>query len=1261
MQKYRHTVLFLLLVLCAVTGTVQTADAATIYVNLNAPGSNDGSSWTDAYTALQSALGAALAGDTIWVAAGTYTPTADTDRSATFQLASGVALFGGFAGTESVLSERDWTANLTTLSGDIGTVDVATDNSYHVVTGSGTDATAVLDGFTIADGRASGTGDDGLGGGITNQSGAPTIRNTIIRNNYGASGGGMHTDGGSPVLVNVVFANNTAGNAGGAMNNNNGASPTLTNVSVSNNSANFGGGIRNNAGSDPVIVNTILWGNSAIVSGNEIYNNSSTPVISYSLIKNCGGSGAGWVFSLGTDNGHNIDSDPLFVDAPAGDLRLNSPASGALNAGYNNAPNLPATDLDGNPRIIESIVDIGAYELDFTCPPGPVIYVDVAATGANDGTSWSDAYTDLAAALGSLGCPSITEVWVAAGTYEPTQGTNRSLSFLMESGVALLGGFSGTETTVSERDWIANPTILSGDIGVPADSTDNSYHVVIASGADSTAVLDGFIVERGYADGSGSDGNGGGLYMAGGNPVVTNVIIRDNYAASGGGMHTDNCDPALTNVVFTGNRAGNAGGAMNNYNGGTPVLTNVSISGNSANFGGGIRNNISCHTVIINTILWGNSAATNGNELYNNASTPVISYSIIEGSGGSGAGWNVPLGTDAGGNIDANPLFVDAAAGDLHLASTSSAALNAGTNGAPNLPATDLDGNTRVLGGTVDIGAYELAFTCPPGPVIYVDAAATGANTGTSWNDAFTELTTALVSLGCPSITQIWVAAGTYLPTSGTNRSTSFRLANNVAIYGGFAGTESSLGERDLSVNKTILSGDIGAPADSTDNSYHVISANAVDSTAVLDGFIIMLGKADGTGANGQGAGLYNLGGSPVLSNLVFTRNYAVSGGGIYNDAGNPAVTNCVFYGNAAGNVGGGMNNTNGSSPALTNVTFSQNSASFGGGMRNNLESNPVIINTILWNNDATSSGDEIYNNSSTPVISYSLIDGSDGSGGGWNTTLGTDAGNNLDDDPLFVDAAAGNLRLSGPASPAFSAGSNAAPNLPALDLDSNSRIIGGTVDMGAYELAAPASMSVAPSPLLFGGVPANQTTCDTLVIANDGGATCTIAGIMGCESAPFSLDTSMTDHTLSPGETTRIAVCVSPADSGADSCTVTVVSDAWNTPVTVQVKFDLVTSAGSADAPAPFEIVSISPNPFNPSTTIYFTLPAEMDVSAEIWSVTGALVRVLAEGERFPSGENRISWDGRTETGGMAASGIYFIRVRSAAGMQAKRAVLLK
>ena len=141
----------------------------------------DCSSWAEGCS-LQKAITTAAAGDSIYVLMGTYYPgTVETD---TFQLKTGVAIYGGFDGDEKTIAERDPVANVTTLSGEIGLGHVA-DNSLHVVTGSGVDNTAVLDGFTITGGNADvdSTGPDS-GGGLYIWSGSPTLNRLIFTSNH---------------------------------------------------------------------------------------------------------------------------------------------------------------------------------------------------------------------------------------------------------------------------------------------------------------------------------------------------------------------------------------------------------------------------------------------------------------------------------------------------------------------------------------------------------------------------------------------------------------------------------------------------------------------------------------------------------------------------------------------------------------------------------------------------------------------------------------------------------------------------------------------------------------------------------------------------------------------------------------------------------------------------------------------------------------------------------------------------------------------
>jgi hypothetical protein len=375
-------------------------------------------------------------------------------------------------------------------------------------------------------------------------------------------------------------------------------------------------------------------------------------------------------------------------------------------------------------------------------------YVMADATGANDGTSWTNAFTDLQSALAVA--VSGQEIWVAAGTYKPTSGTDRAISFVMIEGVGIYGGFAGTESACSQRDWTANVTALSGDIGVSGDNSDNSYHVIVGA---NNAVLDGFTVRDGMADGADSLNYGGGMYNSSSNPTVTNCTFSGNSAFDvsgsgyGGGMYNIDSSPTVTNCMFIGNSGTNVGGGMCNwgasssptvtncafsgnwahrgggmYNGNpsNSTVTNCTFSGNSADHGGGMHNEPSSLTVT-NCIIWGNTASYAGEAsiFNNNGATPVVTYSCIEG------------GYAGTGNIAVNPGFVNASdpdgpdgiwgtSDDGFMLQSGSLCIDAGSNSAvPAGITTDFAGNPRFVDDTstddtgegsppiVDMGAYE--------------------------------------------------------------------------------------------------------------------------------------------------------------------------------------------------------------------------------------------------------------------------------------------------------------------------------------------------------------------------------------------------------------------------------------------------------------------------------------------------------------------------------------------------------------------------
>ncbi len=337
------------------TGFVASVQSATVYVKSGASGSNDGTSWDNAYTDLQQALSKTSGGE-IWVAAGTYSPGSSSEN--TFQLKNNVKLYGGFGGTETALTERKPGTNSTVLSGN--------DINSSVVTGSGTNNTAVLDGFVIT----SGTG-VGSGGGMFNDGGSPAVFNCAFVNNntngYGIGAGVYNT--GSPVFTNCTFSGNSAGGMlgmGGGLYNE-GGTLTLTNCTFTNNSAAGGAGIYVASGTVK-IKNTIL---SDCVNGGGTITSSGYNLVTGGCESSFNQTGDIPGQDPGLDDLDDKGFHPLLSDSPA------------IDAGT--CTGAPETDQRGVARPQGTTCDIGAYEYG-SGPAQPVLSVtpasqNVAASG----------------------------------------------------------------------------------------------------------------------------------------------------------------------------------------------------------------------------------------------------------------------------------------------------------------------------------------------------------------------------------------------------------------------------------------------------------------------------------------------------------------------------------------------------------------------------------------------------------------------------------------------------------------------------------------------------------------------------------------------------------------------------------------------------------------------------------------------------------------------------------------------------------------
>ncbi|MEO0788584.1 MAG: hypothetical protein AAFY36_07985 [Bacteroidota bacterium] len=248
----------------------------------------DGLSWSDAIS-LEEALAKCVHGDEVWVSQGTYLCSQNNDRTESFNIPSGVAIYGGFKGDETELSER--TAGFPTiLSGDIGETGVDTDNAFTVVSLIDADESTLLDGLTITGGRSMAMTRDrtrtSAGGGLYIASeeltSRPFIQNCKFVNNRARYGAAVYVNGthrsAEPIFYSCSFETNVASfRGGGIYNDGEGgqANPRITACLFTANQADCGAGITNNgkAGeSNPLIVETIFESNVSMVTGAAIYN-----------------------------------------------------------------------------------------------------------------------------------------------------------------------------------------------------------------------------------------------------------------------------------------------------------------------------------------------------------------------------------------------------------------------------------------------------------------------------------------------------------------------------------------------------------------------------------------------------------------------------------------------------------------------------------------------------------------------------------------------------------------------------------------------------------------------------------------------------------------------------------------------------------------------------------------------------------------------------------------------------------------------------
>ncbi|MBU2939285.1 T9SS type A sorting domain-containing protein [Lacinutrix sp. C3R15] len=674
---------------------IGSATFAQTYVNINAVGNNDGTSWTDAYTSLQTALSNSSIGEEIWIASGTYKPHA-TNRTVYFIInKNDLKIYGGFAGTELQLTDRVFGTNETILSGDLQDNDVNTatftsnysnstrntDNSYHIINILSSGNNLLLDGLTISDAHNNRSSSE-RGGAILKEKTISdlTIKNCIIKNNVGRNdNAGLHAEydmnnansgaRGTLVIENTKFISNMSRWGSGIysfVRANSNVDISIVNCLFDKNitadlnttdtglsgSASWFRALEAHAGLNLDLVNNTYINNIDLGTGNSLNNlNRSTVGISEEItstditfnanVSNC-------IFWNNKTTDNNITraiSDlhlepanlniynsldelgfndfsitsktntsfkyPYFTDAVNEDYTL-LPGSPAIGTGDNTKVPVGITkDLANNARIQQTTVDMGAFESAYTSSIiENIAFVNINATGNNDGSSWTDAYTNLQDAI--LSTESGSEIWIAEGTYNPDASDRTVYYEINKANIIIYGGFAGTEAQISERVVGANETILSGDLqnndvntadfvsnyANATRNTDNSYHLINIGQSGINLELNGLTISDVHNNLSSTE-KGGAILKNVNVPKLTirNCIIKNNVSRN------DNAGLFAEFRLFNTNNGPN--GAL--------IIENSVFANNMSRFGSAIYSylwfNTTVDVVVANSLFENNIAA----------------------------------------------------------------------------------------------------------------------------------------------------------------------------------------------------------------------------------------------------------------------------------------------------------------------------------------------------------------------------------------------------------------------------------------------------------------------------------------------------------------------------------------------------------------------------------------------------------------------------------------------------------------------------